>query len=243
MYALGASPELIQAHYDKNKTYQRKPQPLDNVIVDDLHDHKKFHDYLGNERHYRDYLEFFQSEIDNKGYEEVINEYCLKGDERADDMLVRLHAGFLHPMIHLGFGVEFKQPAIIAEALAQAAVHDSWIGPFMLDAEKAATSNGKGKPMVELLDEVRADTKLSSAANWDDPHKIRDGILVRAPEEMIRIAAKWKVMPGAIIEKTAEMTNVSCISAAIGSDSYCFLSCETRRRQQNTPGTYGKTQF
>ncbi|KAL9065751.1 MAG: hypothetical protein Q9161_008035 [Pseudevernia consocians] len=209
LYALGASPKLIQTHYDKNKTYQRKSQPLDDAIVEDLHDRKKFHDYLGNERYYHDYLEYFRGEIDNKGYEEVINEYCLKGDERADDMLVRLHAGFLHPMIHLGFGVEFKQPAIIAEALAQAAVHDSWIGPFMLDAEKAAASSDKGKPMVELLDEVRAETKLSSAADWDDPNKIRDGILVRAPDEMIRIAAKWKVMPGAIIEKTAEMTNAA----------------------------------
>ena len=27
--------------------------------------------------------------------------------------------GFLHPIIHLGFGIEFNQPAIIAEALAQ----------------------------------------------------------------------------------------------------------------------------
>ena len=41
-------------------------------------------------------------------------------------------------MIHLGFGIEFNQPAIIAEALAQAAVHDNEIGipsaiqiPFM----------------------------------------------------------------------------------------------------------------
>lgn len=204
---------MIQRHYDNNKTYQRKPQPLDSAILEDLHDYQKFHNYLGNERYYHDYLEYFRGEIDKKGYEEVINDYCLKGDERADDMLVRLHAGFLHPMIHLGFGVEFKQPAIIAEALAEAAVHDSWIGPFMLGAEKAAASSGKGKPMVELLDQVRADKKLSSAAKWDDPNKVRDGILVRAPDEMVRIAAKWKVMPGAIIEKTAEMTNVGCVSA------------------------------
>lgn len=161
-------------------------------------------------------MEFFRAEIDRKGHAEVINEYCLKGDERADDMLVRLHAGFLHPMIHLGFGVEFKQPAIIAEALAQAAVHDSWIGPFMLDAEKAAASSGiEGKPMVELIDEVRADKKLSSAARWDDSNKIRDGILVRAPSEMICIAAKWRVMPDAIIERTAEMINVGYVSRAV----------------------------
>ena len=200
---------MIQRHYDKNKTYQRNAPALDDAILEDLHDYQKFQAYLGNERYYRDYLEYFRGEIDRKGYAQVINEYCLKGDERADDMLVRLHAGFLHPMIHLGFGVEFKQPAIIAEALAQAAVHDSWIGPFMLDAEKAAASSGgKGEPMVELLDQVRANKKLSSAASWNDSNKIRDGILVRAPNEMIGIAAKWRVLPGEMIEKTAEMTNV-----------------------------------
>ena len=199
----------MQRHYDRNKTYQRNAPALDNAILEDLHDYQKFQAYLGNESYYRNYLEYFRGEIDRKGYAQVINEYCLKGDERADDMLVRLHAGFLHPMIHLGFGVEFKQPAIIAEALAQAAVHDSWIGPFMLDAEKAAASSGgKGEPMVELLDEVRANKKLSSAADWKDSNKIRDGILVRAPNEMIDIAAKWRVLPGAILKKTAEMTNV-----------------------------------
>lgn len=207
---------MIQKHYDRNKTYQREIASLDSVILRDLHDAKNFHSHLGDERYYHDYLEFFRAEIDKNGHAEVINEYCLKGDERADDMLVRLHAGFLHPMIHLGFGVEFKQPAIIAEALAQAAVHDSWIGPFMLDAEKAAASSGiEGKPMVKLVDEVRADKKLSSAARWDDSNKIRDGILVRAPSEMIRIAAKWKVMPDAIIEKTAEMTNVGYVSRVV----------------------------
>jgi len=109
-------------------SYQRPHQSVHSSVLKDLHDYEKVHKYLGNEKYYHDFLVFFQCEIDEKGYEAVINEYCLKGDERADDMLVRLHAGFLHPMIHLGFGVEFKQPAIIAEALAQAAVHDNWIG-------------------------------------------------------------------------------------------------------------------
>ena len=89
----------------------------------------------------------------------------------------------------------------------------------MLDAEKAAASSGKGKPMVGLLDEVRADKRLSSAAMWDDSNTIRDGILVRSPGEMIRIAASWKFMPDAIIEKTAKMINVRCPSTAISSRS------------------------
>ena len=83
----------MNRQYDINQSYQRPPQPIDHAVIDGLNDHKRFHQYLGNERYYLDYLLFFQAKIDKQGYESVINEYCLKGDERANDMLVRLHAG------------------------------------------------------------------------------------------------------------------------------------------------------
>lgn len=118
--------------------------------------------------------------------------------------------GFLHPIIHLGFGVEFKQPAIIAEGLAQTAVHTGWIGPYLVEAEKQAKTAGTGpKSMVQLLDEIRADKKLSTAAHWDDGNKIRDGILVRAPDEMIKYASQWTVKPEGLEAKTAEMINAN----------------------------------
>lgn len=63
--------------------------------------------------------------------------------------------------------------------------------------------------MVELLDEIRADKKLSTAAHWEDSNKIRDGIMGRAPDEMINFGSQWKVEPGAVIQKTAEMTNAT----------------------------------
>lgn len=93
LYALGATPEQIQGQYDNNKSYQRSPEPVDNSIIEHLRDGSQFSRYLGNGRYYHDYLIFFQSQIDKKGYEDVINEYLLKGDERADDMLCRLYAG------------------------------------------------------------------------------------------------------------------------------------------------------
>ncbi|MCJ1286083.1 hypothetical protein MMC26_005426 [Xylographa opegraphella] len=210
IYALGASPEVLQDQYDRNASYQRAPQPVDNSVVEDLHDPSKFNKYLKNERYYHDYLVFFQKEIDEKGYEEVINEYVLKGDERADDMLVRMYGGFLHPIIHLGFGVEFKQPAIVAEALAQAAAHDNWLAPLFTETEKKAkASNLPSKSLVEILDSIRADKKLSSAAHWEDDNKIRDGILVRAKDEMIEYASQWTVKPEELEEKTAEMHNAA----------------------------------
>lgn len=134
---------------------------------------------LGDERNYHDYLEYFQSEMESKGWQAALNEYLFSGDERADDMLVRLYAGFLHPIIHLGFGVEFQQPAIMAEALAQAAVHDNWMKSLFIGAEELAaqTPSVPSKTMVQLLEEAKAKPQLREAAASTSNNRIRDGIL------------------------------------------------------------------
>lgn len=68
-------------------------QPLDKTIVEQMHDKTKFMEFLGNEKHYHNYLVFFQEEIAAKGWGNVINEHVLAGDEHAEAMLVRLYAG------------------------------------------------------------------------------------------------------------------------------------------------------
>ena len=78
---------------------------------------------------------------------------------------------------------------------------------FFLPAEQVAASQTSSKGLVELLHEIRSDEKLSTAAHWNDDNKIRDGILVRAPEEMVRYASQYKVSEHDLEEKTAEMTN------------------------------------
>ncbi|KAI4097423.1 MAG: hypothetical protein LQ339_006741 [Xanthoria mediterranea] len=209
IFALGASPSAIKKHYENNKSYQRPSETLHHDLVRDLHDPAIFLKHLGQEAYHHDYLAFFQDEINCKGHEAVINDYMLKGDERADAILVRMYAGFLHPIIHLGFGVEFNQPAIIAEALAQAAVHDGWIGTFLLEVEHASSKIPHSKSLVEILDQIRADPKLRMAAHWDDGNKIRDGTLARAPDKMIKYAAQWKVGLDELEAKAAEMTNAA----------------------------------
>src|SRR4051794_3139315 len=160
--------------------------------------------------------------MEKKGWENVLNEYVFAGNERADDMLGRLYAGrltiipielqsltglgFLHPLIHLGFGIEFRQPAIIAEALAQASVHSTWMTPYLFKSEAAATEPSS-KTVPELIDEIRSDQKLIDSVKFDDGNKIRDGILKRAPEEMIHYAKQWTVSPGELEKKTVEMIN------------------------------------
>jgi hypothetical protein len=58
-------------------------------------DHAKT--YLGKERHYPDFLRFFQAEIDKKGWQQVLNEYVFKGDEAADALFSRLFASMSPP--------------------------------------------------------------------------------------------------------------------------------------------------
>ena len=88
-------------------------------------------------------------------------------------------------------------------------MHDGWIGDFLLPAEEAARSVSESKGLVTLIDAIRTDSKLSAAAHWSDANKIRDGLIARAPDEIIHYASQWKVSLDEIESKTAEMVNAN----------------------------------
>ncbi|GME36642.1 hypothetical protein BKCO1_3400021 [Neofusicoccum parvum] len=216
LYALGASPSAIQQAYDHNATYQRPSVPLTSpTIAQDLSDRAVFAQHLGSKQHYRDFLAYFQAELERKGVAAVLQEHLFtRGDARAEDLLARLFAGFLHPLIHVGFGVEFAQPAIVAEGLAQAATHDAWIGAYLRGAEDAAAEVGDPQAKLpDLLQEVRATEQVAGAARWSDGNRLRDGVMARAGEAMCRIAGRWVVGDDAsdeVVErKTAEMIDAA----------------------------------
>lgn len=58
-----------------------------------MSDSAKFKKYLGKQQYYQDFLVFFQNEMEKKGWQNVLNEYLFKGDEKADDLLGRMYAG------------------------------------------------------------------------------------------------------------------------------------------------------
>jgi len=93
LFALNASPEELKKGYDINASYQRQMVPLQESTVKDMHIPERFKTYLEQEKYYHDFLVFFQQEMEEKGWQNVLNEYVFKGDERANDMLVRLYAG------------------------------------------------------------------------------------------------------------------------------------------------------
>jgi hypothetical protein len=119
--------------------------------------------------------------------------------------------GLLHPIIHLGFGIEFNQPAIVAQGLAEAACHELWIEAFLLGAEKAAGGIGSsaGKPLAQLIDEARQDKTLAESAHWSDANKIKDGTFIRAFKEMCNHASQYTVSADHLEEQVAEMINAN----------------------------------
>lgn len=93
IYALGATPDEIQQAFDNNKTMQRPQFPVEEQNVQDMADAAKFKKFLGKEKYFHDYEIFFRKEIDEKGWEAVLNEHVFSRTEHADAMLVRMFAG------------------------------------------------------------------------------------------------------------------------------------------------------
>ncbi|KAI0465911.1 HypA protein [Xylaria cf. heliscus] len=215
LYGIGASPEEIQQGYTDNANYQRAPYEIHPDTVEELKDFDKAKEKLGNEEYYTDFLAFFQSEIDNKGWQAVLNEYLFKGDKRSDDMMARMFAGFLHPIIQLMYGIEWQQPAIVAMGLAQAAVHKDNLRHFFLTAEEAAKKSADQMPEIaHLFLDVAGDEKLTTAAELSDSSKVHDGALKGAFDEAFRVAAKVKVAPEELEARTVEMYNTAIYQAA-----------------------------
>ncbi|KAK3648273.1 hypothetical protein LTR22_013404 [Elasticomyces elasticus] len=181
-----------------------------------MHDVEKFKSYLGKEQYYHDFMVFFQDEMEKTSMPEVVNKYLFAGDERADDLLFRVWAGFLHPLIHVGFALEAEQPAIVAEGLAQAAVHGAYLSKFFLPTEHALNERAQepSKSIVQILDEIYADAELREAPRWSDGNKLRDGIIGRAGAKMASLASQFHVMTDELERKTAEMANAAAYFTA-----------------------------
>jgi hypothetical protein len=219
LYGLGAPAEVIKEHYDNNTDYQKPLPPVHVKDVKDMRDPAVFKQHLGDRKYIADYEKFFAKEIEEKGTDAVLQEWVFGGSEIAEDMLVRLFMGFLHPFIHLGFGLEFQQPSIVAEALASAAVHENWLTDFFHQSEELAKANGNpSKPLLSFLEDAAADPKIKNSAQFDDANKFSDGVLARAFPEITSLCGQYAVASSPSLpagsekllrQKVAEIQNIA----------------------------------
>lgn len=217
--ALGATAKDLELAYIDDAPVQRPRPPVDEQIVQELATEDGFFEHLGEVQQYTNYMVYFRREIERMGWQQTVNQYCFGRTRNADHILSRMYEQAFHSLIHLGLGVEFQQPIIIAEALAQAATDvDSGVTDFFRNAEHKAEQAGhasKERRLVDLLDDARANDKIRTAPRWDDfILKMKNGVLGRSGKEIAELAAQFRVSPESLERRTAEM--LSCAAYFAG---------------------------
>jgi hypothetical protein len=89
--------------------------------------------------------------------------------------------GIMHPVLHLGYALEYAQPALVAEALAQAAIHErnnDALSLFFPTTEKAARENQKSgqKGLLQLMQEIGQDAKMRESFKGPELERIKNVI-------------------------------------------------------------------
>lgn len=144
--------------------------------------------------------------------------------------------GYVHGIMHIGLGLEFKQPFVLAEGLAEAAVHHDQYYTDYMDACNAEARKGVGaqQSMVGCFREALLDDKITNCSSFDycrqyeapleqfpegrwfvqrEPY--RDGVVGLVKNELARVAGKWPVTEHDDLERaTAEIINTSSMATS-----------------------------
>ena len=105
-------------------------------------------------------------------------------------------AGFEHPILHLGFALEFKQPCLVAESLASACVHETWPLDDLLAVENYVASHPDTPrmSMLSVVEALKSDPRFAAAAKKDNPpNRITDALLKNAAALLVPVLAQWRV--------------------------------------------------
>jgi hypothetical protein len=112
---LGGSEEHLEAiwnqHLAVERLANRSPAPITA---------QNFNNHLGDEDYYQGYLYFFCDLVLKQPVRAVVEEWIFSSKANFDshngrqpEMLNRLLAGVLHPMLFLGYGLEFRYISIL----------------------------------------------------------------------------------------------------------------------------------
>ncbi|KAI9306099.1 hypothetical protein BJ944DRAFT_287266 [Cunninghamella echinulata] len=192
-YSLGAKEEQLEKIYKEHASYQRPlPPVLDETITRD-----NYLKYLGSAKSYTSYLRFFEKEIAQHGIINTVRRFIWSGD-----MLSRALGGALHPIIHIGYSVEFSLPGQAAEGLALAACTKGsitkWIGEYPPISDslvpihteeifnkhheelKEVETEKKKRTILEIVEFIHTNKFFDGAVPKDD-ERLRAGKLLYEP--------------------------------------------------------------
>ncbi|KAF7985825.1 hypothetical protein HWV62_492 [Athelia sp. TMB] len=155
-YDLGASAKLLQAINDDASDgvkillpiRQGPPDLLETVTLGN------WTEFLGKDNYYVAYLDFFLKEIEVNGAAKTLESFIFNPEANGNGskMFSRFLGGLFHPMIQIGYGAEFGSDAMVAQGIAQVAVHPTFI-PALFEPE--STEATTGQPSLSLFEIIR----------------------------------------------------------------------------------------
>jgi hypothetical protein len=122
--------------------------------------------------------------------------------------------GIIHPLIQLGFGVEFDLSYLSCEALAMSCTQfDEDALPMLIRADEMAKTREDRLSLVEITDLCSADQTLLDAAVFDNLTSFsKKGLIGSHPDRILEYASRYTVYEDEIAFRSAELCNASCKS-------------------------------
>lgn len=168
---MGASPDLIDKHNDRNVSCALPPpKAADQDTVTGLRNLDNLSKTLGVEEYYQDLIFFFEGEIERLGVDEVLQQYLLGDSTFARDNYPRLYHGYVHSIMHVGLGLEFDQPSILAEGLAETVVHgEPWYTEYHELCRQVASSTAPSDrlTLLEAYELCTQDPVILKCMDWE----------------------------------------------------------------------------
>jgi len=194
-YDLGAPAKVLQAIYDSAAA---PLNPINhglskNESVQQINESNWF-EFLGEEKYYSAFVPFFTAEVTALGGTKALEKYIFSDNGNANGrvMLRRMMGGSAHPLIQIGYAVEFGSDATVATALSQVAIHV----PHFEELFDFTPPDKSAKPisLLEIIRKVYDSDILKPVMPYSDsPMSVRyrearkDG----RPEEMRRLTSLW----------------------------------------------------
>ncbi|EIW59226.1 uncharacterized protein TRAVEDRAFT_147129 [Trametes versicolor FP-101664 SS1] len=218
-YDLGAPAALLQKIFDAeskepwdlytmNRTEGGAVEPLQEEVSAE-----NWTRFLGDGKYYPSYLAFFTREVVAHGTGETLEKYIFApaANGNGAQMLLRFIGGALHPLIQMGYAVEFGSDPMVAQALAQTAVHDAF-QPDLFDLTSAPPPQdtltykstdhthrqpSKGHSLLSILRQAY-DSDIMKPVMPYDPDALLSARLRAAcadgrPAEIRRLSALWQI--------------------------------------------------
>lgn len=150
----------------------------------------------------------------------MLNKTLFAGDERADDLLARCFAELYHPLIQIGYGLEFGLPALIPEGLAMAAADDPDALDYLVKCEQESEAPPAKTTLRDLLDSIHNDPEVKKLTAENSNVMAWKKLLASAPTPIIRYARQVRVPIDKLEQKTAEAINLSAqiVGGAVRAD-------------------------